>query len=460
MLIIGKDVDAVIANRQNTSQRSDLREVLVVERRRHVRALLLPMYFAAFWMMLPFVVLLVSPLPLELENPLTVFCYVLLNAILFCIGYLLFGMKTLASRSGGESLRTIQRVIRSGFFVALIILPFSIFVYTGKSIFDIASILDQRAVYSDLVEVFEEESTTRKILSLVRGLVAPLTIAVIPLAAFYWTQLGTVVRTFAMGTALTYILFSAFRGTDKETGDLVILTLSGILARAAFLGIRGRTVSKRGMVNGVIFISLIVSLFIALFIFRKSERLGGFVAFCLYGDVACFEPSSISVLGDVVGFGFAMFSAYLVQGYYGLSLALSLDYEWTYGIGHSQPLQTLAGIFVDAQAIYEKGPMAQLQAVGWHDRFVWSSIFPSLAGDVTFAGIPIVFFIMGILYGRSWSSALAKGGVDSIVLFALLTIVILYIPANNQIAQSFDLYFAAVFWLITFIARKHKDVQR
>lgn len=450
----------MIAAAPNAPQAKPLSLTPGVQRLRHGPLLLLPMYFAALWMLLPFAVLVVAPFSLQLDNPFLVFCYVLLNTIFFCVGYRLIGVRAASSLSEGPHLKTVRQVIRIGFWLALLLLPFSIFIYTGKSIFDIASVLDQNAVYASLGEVFEEESTTRKLLSLIRALAAPLTIAVIPLAAFYWSQIGTGTRSFAIGTVLTYLLFSAFRGTDKESGDLIILSLSGILARAAFLKTRGKKVSKRSIVMGASFVAAIISLFVILFVFRKSERLGGFVGFCLYGDVACFEPTNSSEFGDIVSFGVAIFSAYFVQGYYGLSLALPLDYEWTYGIGHSQPLQTIAGLFVDTGPIYDSGLLAQLQTVGWHDRFVWSSIFPSLASDVTLLGIPILFLFIGSLYGRSWTTAVSKGRPDAIVLFALLTILVLYIPANNQIAQSFDLYFATVFWLITFITRKYKDVRR
>jgi hypothetical protein len=427
-------------------------------RLRHGPLLLMPMYLAALWMLLPFAVLIVAPFSLPLNNPLLVFSYVLLNTIFFCVGYRVFGITGSSSLSSEVHLKTVRHMIRVGFWLALLLLPFSISVYTGKSIFDIASVLDQNAVYTSLGEAFEEESMTRKLLSLIRGLVAPVTIAVIPLAAFYWSQLGTGTRTFAVGTVITYMLFSAFRGTDKEMGDLVILSLSGILVRTVFVSVRGKQVSKRRILRSAGFVGAFIGLFVILFVFRKSERMGGFVPFCLYGEVACFEPTNSSELSDIISFGMAMFSAYFVQGYYGLSLALKLDYEWTYGIGHSQPLQSIASLFFNVGPIYERGLMAQLQTVGWHDRFVWSSIFPSLASDITFLGIPFLFLFIGSVYGRSWLSAVSKGRLESVVLFALLTILVIYIPANNQIAQSFDLYFATLFWLFIFMTRRYRNV--
>lgn len=444
-----------------SSARIDTRRSGPTIMRRGYRSLaMLPMYFAAFWMLMPLALVLVAPFSLHLKDPIFVSTYVLLNAICFCVGYRLLVSLPNPSPIQNRQTSVVRKIIHRGFWLALLLLPISVTVYTGKSIFDIASVLDQNAVYADLSEVIEEASTQRQIVSLVRGLAAPLTLAVIPLAAFYWSSLGTRSRWLGVGTAVTYMLFSAFRGTDKEMGDLIILSLTGVLTRAAFLQVSGKALSRRSSRQVLAAITAAITLFVVLFVFRKSERLGGFVAFCLYGDAACFEPSNSSGLGDVVSFGVAMFASYLVQGYYGLSLALPLDFEWTYGIGHSQPLQTIFGLFLDSKAIYEQGLMAQLRTVGWDDRYVWSSIFPALASDVSFAGVPVLFLIIGSIYGRSWTAAISSGHPASIVVFSLLTILVLYIPANSQITQSFDLYFAAVFWLVAFELRKRKHVRQ
>ena len=424
------------------------------------RLLKWPMYFAVMWMLAPLMLILIAPFSLQIKNEPLVYSYILLNALAFCIGYRVCGLKSLEIVSEQRHVKRVRTVIHRGFWLALIILPFAIFFYTGKSIFDIASILDQREVYEDLADVFQEESSTRKLVSLIRGFAAPFTIAVIPLTTFYWSSLSRKTRWFAFGTAMTYVLLSAFRGTDKEMGDLIILGFSGFAARAAFLKARGKVTSKRDVAKTALIASAAIAVFVSLFVFRKSERLGGFVSFCLFGDAACFESGGTGGIGDIVNFGLAMFSSYLVQGYYGLSLALPLDFEWTFGVGHSTPLQTIFGLFVDTKAIYEHGLMAQLRTVGWDDRFVWSSIFPVLASDVGFLGVPLLFLAIGSLYGRSWRIAVLQGHPAALMLFSLLTILVLYIPANNQLAQSFDLYFAAIFWLTTFVMRKFQYVSR
>ena len=52
------------------------------------------------------------------------------------------------------------------------------------------------------------------------------------------------------------------------------------------------------------------------------------------------------VFGEKLGFGMAsIFSGYLSQGYYGLSLCMQLPFEWTYGVGSSYALTSVLSKF-------------------------------------------------------------------------------------------------------------------
>ncbi len=433
-------------------------------KRRVSRALVfLPMGFGVIWILLPLLILAIAPFTLQLRNPILTTAYIGVNVATFMLGYILATSRLAGPITDYCAIQPITRppwlnkALISATFFSVSILPASVYVYTGKSILDLGVILDQNAAYMSLADVIEGGDTgTRKIVSLLRGLVAPLTLTAVNLAAFYWPLLKKSEKICAVLVATTYILFSAFRGTDKEIGDLLVLILTGLIARLAYLHSNVKPINARSLAKTATLAFILVTVFIVVFVLRKSERLGGFVAFCLYGDVACYEPSGNDDLSDVLGFGAAMFASYLGQGYYGLSVALSTNGDWTWGIGHSRPLLTLFGLVFDTQTLYEQGLMAQLRDAGWDDRYVWSSIFPALASDLGFAGVPVFFTVIGAIYGRSWIRLIKRGEAVAVVSFSLLTILVLYTPANHQLAQSFDFYFASIFWIGAFVLRPMK----
>lgn len=427
----------------------------------------LPMGFGITWILLPLLILAIAPFTLQLKSPMLTSAYIGLNVATFMLGYIIATLRVASHLTDYVAIRPIKRppwlhrALMTAAFLSVLILPASVYVYTGKSILDIGVIFDQNAAYMSLADVAEsDDSGARKVISLLRGLVAPLTLTAVNLAAYYWPSLKRSERICAFLVASSYIIFSAFRGTDKEIGDLLVLILTGGIARLAYLHSNVQPISTRNLVKSAGLGFILVAVFIVIFVLRKSDRLGGFVGFCLYSEVACFEATGNDDLSDIWDFGAAMFSSYLAQGYYGLSVALSIDGDWTWGIGHSRPLLTLFGLVIDTQTLYEKGLMAQLRVAGWDDRYVWSSIFPALASDLGFAGVPVFFMVVGAIYGRAWISLIKRGEAVAVVTFSLLTILVLYTPANHQLAQSLDFYFASIFWIGVFVLRPRKHVRR
>lgn len=135
----------------------------------------------------------------------------------------------------------------------------------------------------------------------------------------------------------------------------------------------------------------------------------------------------------------SMFSVYLTQGYYGMSLSLGVDFETTYGIGHSRFLLEAVHehLGVDLSAKTYQAKINHLWNAGQ-----WSSAYSQWANDVSFWGVIIVMFALGYFCCGVWLSALTAGDAVSVTLIPLLAILILFIPANNQIFNGLE-HFAA-----------------
>lgn len=132
-----------------------------------------PLFFSVFWMIFPFLLMIVSPIKLDIISPALVVLYVLLNIVAFCVGYSVVALTTNFDLAFDDEIEAPLRskvVIVIGSILAGVLLPFSIYVYTGKSILDISVIADQAAVYADLANALEVESIERKLTSLIRGL--------------------------------------------------------------------------------------------------------------------------------------------------------------------------------------------------------------------------------------------------------------------------------------------------
>ncbi|UHL63240.1 hypothetical protein LSG25_14400 [Paralcaligenes sp. KSB-10] len=341
---------------------------------------------------------------------------------------------------------------RLGAVASVALLFPSTYAYTGKWPWEIFSVIgNQGTAYGEMLAALAaNESGIRAYVALARGLFAPFVFCVIPLGILNWKKLNYI-DVFLLGAHLFAILiFSFMRGTDRETGDLVFFVFATIiLVICRRIVNRGRLSFKLSQfIIWPLLLSIIFLSALSLFIDRKESRMGGTEAFCIAEGVVCsaHDPNASSFERKSM-FGIEMISAYLSQGYYGLSLALNEDFTSTFGLGHSAFLTNVFTKAVD-DSIYERSYLYKERAVGWDDRSQWSTIFPWIASDVGFPVVPFVICGIGFLWGAAWRSAVCGKNDTAVLVYLFLCLLVVYIPANNQLTQTFDSYFSFLFWLI------------
>jgi hypothetical protein len=154
-----------------------------------------------------------------------------------------------------------------------------------------------------------------------------------------------------------------------------------------------------------------------------------------YADI--YESKFTNVLPANIQFGFLMLCKYISHGYCGLELAFQLPFEWTFGLGWSLFLQETIGELLLGESIYLRSYLYRSEITnGWKGLTWWSTIFPWLAGDVSFFGIPIIMFFIGRWYAKTWSNLIIYNQPITYVLMGHLTLLLIMIPANNAIGQS------------------------
>ncbi len=165
------------------------------------------------------------------------------------------------------------------------------------------------------------------------------------------------------------------------------------------------------------------------------------------------EHPMFKIFGDKIGFGISYFiTSYLSDGYYGLSKCLDLDFKWTYGCGNSLALQAIHDKITGGN-LYETtylGRMEREYAI--LGKAQWHTIFPWLASDITFTGSLLIFLPIAFIYGKSWNEVIKYRNPLSYLMLCLLTIMFIFVPANNQILSGIDYFIITnvifIFWLL------------
>jgi hypothetical protein len=348
----------------------------------------------------------------------------------------------------------------------LLLIPTS-YAYTGHPPWEaLDSLRDQAMAYRRLQAQLWATAGQRNTVVILRALLAPLTYAVLPLGVLHWRTIGVSGRIAVAITALSTIIFSIMRGTDKEIADLFIGGVSAAFVsygRARALGHQGLDLVKRHWrwaLVAIVFVYFAQGLFTE----RKDERLGrNFVsrtAICANDSHICANLDNpwISWLPLRQRFGLTFFILSTCSGYYGLDLALEKPFDSSFGVGHSP-----ASLSVYEAITGDTGPHLRTYTYRngedhWSEEFYWSTLVTWIANDVGFPGAVVVLGAIGWLWGKWWREAAAGMSDPAAVLFTLTTTLMFYFPANNQVLASYDGYLVLAVW--TAIWLWHRARQR
>lgn len=362
-------------------------------------------------------------------------------------------------RNTGSELSSWRTFYRVGAIFSIVLVFPATWVYTGKWPWEVFSVLgDQGLAYREMLAALEaDESGIRAYLAIVRAVFAPFVFCVVPFAILKWKELKKFDIFLLVCHVAAVLVFSFMRGTDRETGDLLIYVIMVLIVVVARMTVKfGHFPFRVSRVIAVLFFLSIIFFFtFTLFIERKESRMGGGDGFCIAEGVVCSkrDPREPELFAGS-SFAFEMLTAYVSQGYFGLSLALKEDFTSTFGLGHSSFLMsTYTRIFDDS--MYKRSYLSKVNQAGWDDKAQWSTVFPWIASDFSFFAVPLLMIAFGFFWGSSWRSAVVYGSDTGALIFLFLSLAVFYMPANNQLTQTLDSYFAFVFWFSMWVFKRN-----
>jgi len=258
------------------------------------------------------------------------------------------------------------------------------------------------------------------------------------LGAFYYKELPKYLRWTFLFVVISYILVNVIvSGKQKFFGDVVIIAMFCLFISMARC--RKKIKFKSLVVVGVL--SLIV---LGVFVEILNQRYSA-AGIGIYNISEKAHPLMewdensfwFELFGNDYGFAIGVFLWYFTNGIYGLSLSLSLPFEWTYFVGNSYSLARVVEIISgDNIAIIEKTyPVRVGVEYGW-DLSKWHSLFSWLASDITFYGVIVLSFFFGFLYGKLWVYTVSYHNPFSGPLFLNLSLGLIFSFSNNQLMHG------------------------
>jgi hypothetical protein len=445
----------------------------------------LPLVIIAVYVASTILLFFLGPLPWPVTNPDTLILFLACASAGICVCYAL----GVSVETEGYPFPYWRAVLITGGLLSCAILFPSAYFFADKmpwQVFD--ALRDQNAVYEALQRKLAATAGTRTLISIVRAITYPLIFAVLPLGILNWRAMTWKLWALLAATVLSSIIFSVLRGTDREVFDIIIVisaSLMVLVARACLgSGVTlWRLATQRSVIIGAVIFIIGFGVALNLFADRRMQRTGytpeafangtrdspnlaahlarpggWFDVMCI--RTTCLDQGHVLIRYVDVPQQYAILSltSYLTQGYYGLSLALQEDFRSTLGIGHSSVLARTYDRLTHDNSLYEGSYTYRLRDLNWSDESQWSTIFPWLANDVGFPGAIAVISLLALLWGLSWRDAICSSDDRAAIVFCLLFQLFVYLPANNQLAQTFDAYLTIVFWTAYWLHCKRRFV--
>lgn len=300
-----------------------------------------------------------------------------------------------------------------------------------------------------LVENSEFNTLSNPIV-LIYFILLPILYFSIPLSLFYWKNLKFWQKFILILIIITDILSYVIIGTNKGIFDYIFtIGIITLIKKPSIL-------SKNNFSKKKIF-------YLSLFIIILSVGLSYFVEgnkgrkkdnFNYDTSIQSFVNEDALILSVVPSFledTYIALDSYLTQGYYAMDMALSLPFQSSYGFGHNSFLMGISDKIFGKDFIYKKTYQYRIQEqFGYSSQGKWHSFYTWMANDISFVGV--IFFVFGIAYflGQIWLDVIFYNNPYSIILLTLLTIMIFYFSANNQVlgnqGSSFIFWFFFALW--------------
>lgn len=413
--------------------------------------IVLQMYLAA-----TIFVYVVGPWPWPTKQPTLLYSFLIIVHTALLIGYRI-GLNVAPHAYDGPW--RVETLIKISLFASLIwILP-NFVSRSGDSSVTWASLIDNIAKglidpgqsYRDRIEAAANLQETSA-LGYLTQILSPLLWLMTPLCVYFWSSIPRTIKILFVIAVSTDLLTWIAVGTNKGVFDFVLMLPSLILAARPHLIAR---INGATLIKGVLAAAFFGGLLFAQFSTSLKARGGGEVASFDYsaGIALDFDNWLIAPLPRSSQGSAGALMSYMSQGYYPLSLALNEPFVFSKGVGNSYYYTGIVQSFTGPDSISDLTYPARIEYLGWSRWAKWHTIYPWIASDISFLGVPIFVFAIGWLLAVVWRESLVGTNPFAIALLPLLVLMIFYFPANNQIlgfSRTANAFYVLLFlWLFT-----------
>lgn len=424
-----------------------------------------PIIFIEAYLILTLIIFSAGPINYYIESPLLFWGFILSYHLFMVFGYIL-GTKVNTKMPKKTFLSYQMSIVNIKIIIGLAVIAsiMSMKQFTIGQIFNpyflfesvLQGLINPGEAYTDKMSLVGD-SSSNKIFNIFLFLIAFSKIIVIPVIVLNWARLSFTLKCVGLFATLLPVISAISNGTNKSIFDFFIYYFASLSAVFIYNKIK---FGSAKFSDYKFFIVLVFISLIGAFVFFGTTigQRGGSVVYLEnispLGHISLKNYTENSDYFGNIWYVYTWFSNYLVQGYYGFSLSLGQEFDSTFGFGNSvflmRQFEFLTGIDLSVLTYQHK------ISPNWNEFAQWHSFYAHFANDFHFAGVAIICFILGFFIARVWIRFLVHSELSSFLLIPILFLLVIFIPANNQIFGLLDTLSAFVILFLIWFIRGRK----
>lgn len=430
-----------------------------------------------------------GPLDWDVDNPFTLYGFLLLCCIALTSGYLLAVKK---GKTGSQKIKMdTNKILIVGAITFLALYIPTLLTTTGKWYPDIVTgLMDSGTAYR-MTAYYSNHSS--HLVMYIRMLLSPLLILVTPITFLFMPKLSTAGKIMGVITIILSFMLGISQGINKSCADVTAQIVLVLMILFFSNNHKGSKLIYRIKITGLIVLVCFSFLAYNAIIMRNristdisdktTEEIADVVlnegqsgdskkpdltqkeldksveVYSTFGSAVIRKNNGLMrIVPDRLDSSVLYIFSYVSHGYKGLSIAMDQDFTSSYGLGFSdffrRNITKLSSNPEMEEEIYERTYMDKTSQMNWQTGFVWSTFFVYPASDISFPATIILIFFIGYLFALSWKDALITENPFAVVVFSGFCMMIFYFSANNQMFQSGENFIGfSVMLLLWFISR-------
>jgi hypothetical protein len=428
-----------------------------------------PIIILQIYLLLTLAIFQFGPISYYIEFPIIFWGFILVYHVSFFCGYL-YSIKTTKQIVNPNIIieyEITKKSIKIVIFFAIVASLMGMKQFSFYQLINPSTLYD--AVFAGIINPGEQytlkmvnvglNNAGNKLFNIVLFFIVFSKVILIPILVLTWHRLSFSMKVAGIMASLLPVFSSISNGTNKAVFDFLIYYSSSLLCYFIYNRYKNGKFNFRSR-KFFIIISIIALVGSFSFFGLAIGQRGGSVANIEWqSSLGHINLNSYTQNYNNYGFYwylYTWFSNYLVQGYYGFSLSLSESFDSTFGLGNSvffmRQFQWLTGIDLSTRTYQHKIDEYWDYSVQWH------SFYAHYANDFHFAGVSIICIFLGVLLGKVWLSVLYNSNIFGFLLLPIFALLIIFIPANNQIFGMHETTSAFFMLFLAWFLSRHKII--